>query len=230
MKVTVVIPAYNEERYIEQTLKSLHCQSIRAEEIIVVDNNSTDRTAEIAQKNGARVIRELKKGSQHALHAGISESKSDIICCTDADTLAPVNWIETIVNGFQNEPHIHAITGPCHYFEAPKFIEHGSKILSQLDRLGYKGELIGANFAIKKDHYLQIGGVDKDLPAGWDIELGQRIRKRGKLKYIRNLAVKTSGRRFHSKPIGVVLRYFLNYLGVSLKKKNLVVEMKDVRK
>lgn len=90
--VSVVIPAYNEERYLAACLTSLQKQTLKNFETIVVDNNSTDKTAEIARRFGAKVVKELKQGIIPARERGFREAKAEIIARTDADTIvAPYN-------------------------------------------------------------------------------------------------------------------------------------------
>ena len=75
MKVSVVIPAYNEEKYIVDCLKALSNQTIAPDEVIVVDNNSTDKTASLARQAGAKVITVLEPGITPARTAGFNAAK-----------------------------------------------------------------------------------------------------------------------------------------------------------
>jgi len=89
-KVSIVMPAYNEELSIRKTIKEIK-QSIKnikkyKFEIVVSNNNSTDKTEEIAKKEGARVVFEKRKGYGHAYKKGLSEVKGDIIITSDADS------------------------------------------------------------------------------------------------------------------------------------------------
>ncbi len=84
-KVTAIVPAYNEEDKIEKTLQSLR-QIPEIEEIIVVDDGSEDRTAEIAQKNGVEVIKMGKNtGKSRAVYQGLFHSSHDLVALVDAD-------------------------------------------------------------------------------------------------------------------------------------------------
>lgn len=82
-KISVVIPAYNEEKGIVKVIDDFSQPYI--DEIIVVDNNSNDRTAEFAKKKGARVVMERKQGYGYALVRGMKDAKGDIIVLTEAD-------------------------------------------------------------------------------------------------------------------------------------------------
>lgn len=83
-KVSVVIPAYNEEETIKEVITGY--KSIRiVDEIVVVDNNSKDKTAQLARGAGARVVRETKQGYGYALQKGMREARGDIIVLTESD-------------------------------------------------------------------------------------------------------------------------------------------------
>jgi len=82
-KVSVVIPAYNEEKSISRVIKDFSKSYV--DEIIVIDNNSTDRTGKLAKKCGAKVIREAKQGYGFAIRRGLKEAKGSIIIVTEAD-------------------------------------------------------------------------------------------------------------------------------------------------
>lgn len=227
-KISVIIPTYNEEKFIVNSLHSIMLQSRQPDEILVVDNNSTDNTAEIAKKFGAKIIKESKQGPQFAVATGFACATGDIVCGTDADTIVPTNWIEKI-EAIITANHC-AITGPCSYPDAPTAIQIGAEVLPKFYGFGYKGEMIGANFAFWKKLYDKIGGINTDF-LSWDIDLGDKARKIDKLYYDPKLVVSTSGRRFHGKNIGKVLaKYYVNYLGVKFNKPNLISQFPYLEK
>lgn len=84
-RISLVMPAYNEEETIEDTIKGFKLIP-EVKEIVVVDNNSTDRTAEIARKLGARVVRESKQGYGYACQKALREGKEDLILLTESDS------------------------------------------------------------------------------------------------------------------------------------------------
>lgn len=115
--VSVVIPAYNEEKLLGRCLESLHNQHLAPHEIIVVDNNSSDRTAEIAAQYGAIVVSEKRQGIAWARDAGFDRASGDIIARCDADCVAPPTWIETITRYYEKQApdDWRAITGMGRY-------------------------------------------------------------------------------------------------------------------
>lgn len=86
--VSVIITAYNFERYIEAAVKSVQSQTLPVSEIIVVDNNSTDKTVEIAGKLGVKVVEERRRqGTSAARNAGIRESRYEWLAMLDGDDI-----------------------------------------------------------------------------------------------------------------------------------------------
>lgn len=117
IRVSVVLPAYNEEKILARCLASLESQTITPYEIIVVDNNSTDATAQIAKDHGVIVISEARQGIAWARDAGFHTASGDIIARMDADCIAPPEWIERITGYYQSTPQQEwrAITGTGYY-------------------------------------------------------------------------------------------------------------------
>jgi glycosyltransferase involved in cell wall biosynthesis len=97
LTLSIVIPAYNEEHHLRACLDSIARQTILPDEVIVVDNNSYDRTAEIARSYPfAKIVRETHQGLVHARNRGFNVATSDIIGRIDADTVLPRTWVEHI--------------------------------------------------------------------------------------------------------------------------------------
>lgn len=102
-KITCVIPARNEAKTIESVIAALIAIKV-IDNIIVVDNNSSDATAAIATKAGAIVVKETKTGFGYALHAGFNMVEDGIIIKTDAD-IRNFNgmWILKMLNALDND-------------------------------------------------------------------------------------------------------------------------------
>ena len=90
------MPCYNEERGLPQVFRDLDLKIV--DEVIAVDNNSTDRTAEVARGFGAKVIRETKQGYGAAYKAGLRNAAGDIIVTMDADGTYPRNFIPILLD------------------------------------------------------------------------------------------------------------------------------------
>jgi glycosyltransferase involved in cell wall biosynthesis len=96
-KITVIIPCLNEERGIEKILQAM---PEFVDEIIVVDNNSTDRTAEVAQGLGAKLIREEVRGYGRSYRRGFAAATGDLIVTLDGDHSYPVDALSYLVEAF----------------------------------------------------------------------------------------------------------------------------------
>jgi glycosyltransferase involved in cell wall biosynthesis len=111
-EISIVIPAYNEETTILQTLSSLAANTTnRTMEIVVVNNNSSDRTAELATAAGARCILETKQGITPARNAGLAAARGKYILNADADTIYPPDWIEEMVKPLTDSKKVAMVFG-----------------------------------------------------------------------------------------------------------------------
>ncbi len=99
MKISVLIIAHNEEKYIERCIKSLINQDQKPEEIVLISHNCTDKTIEIAQKYDAVTVIPFagESGVTHARIYGMKKVCGDIVCCIDGDTFATKNWVSSMV-------------------------------------------------------------------------------------------------------------------------------------
>lgn len=207
LKVSVVIPVYNEEKYIGACLESLIKQNVKPDEILVIDNNSTDNSINIIKNYPVKIVHETKQGMIPARDRGFNEARYDIIIRTDADTILPVNWIKRIKKVFDNED-IVAVSGPASFYDLPslvrsskskalslKFIMSYNKIVKQLLKHDC---LYGPNYAIRKQAWEQIKSsvcLD-DKKVHEDLDLAIHIAPLGKIKFMHSLVVKTSARRW----------------------------------
>lgn len=112
ISLSVIIPAYNEANNIAETLQALVANSRRPDEIIVVDNNSTDHTARVASSfPDVRVVHEPRPGVVHARTAGFDAATGDIIARLDADTVPSPSWCQTIIDAFTSDEQLTVVTG-----------------------------------------------------------------------------------------------------------------------
>lgn len=221
MPISIIIPAYNEEKLIFKCLDSLvKQQTDRDFEVIVVDNNSTDKTREIAEKYkdklNLRIISESQKGRGKARQVGFKKALGDMILSTDADTVVPPNWVEELVNSFK-EKDIVAVTGPCRINDCSWIINKIFNFLQPTAMILYRlifGHfwLSGFNFAIRKSAYVKSGGFNPDLNVQEDVELSFKVKKIGKIKFMSNLPVLFSGRRFKNGLIAGCIPYIKTFL------------------
>lgn len=112
VSVSVVIPAYNSEAFIAEAIRSVHAQTRPVEEIIVVDDGSQDKTAEISKSLGAVVISQSHRGISAARNAGISAARNEWIAFLDADDLWLPEKIERQSEAISLYPDVGLLT--CH--------------------------------------------------------------------------------------------------------------------
>lgn len=112
--LSLIIPAYNEENYIAGCLDAIARQTVMPDEVIVVDNNSSDRTAAVAASyKFVRVINEPRQGIVFARNTGFNAAQFDILGRIDADTHLHKNWVETVKHIAMAHDESIAFTGPC---------------------------------------------------------------------------------------------------------------------
>src|SRR3954454_14420513 len=119
-RYSIVVPCYNEADYIAATIASLRGQTYTGSyEIIVVDNNCTDGTADIARASGARVVAEPNRGVCWARQRGTEASAGDIVISADADTTYAPGWLARIDRSFGAGDRVAMVAGPCRYVAGP---------------------------------------------------------------------------------------------------------------
>jgi glycosyltransferase involved in cell wall biosynthesis len=134
LHVSIFIPAYNEERYLNIVLDSVAAQTTTPDEVIVVDNNSTDGTAAIARSyRFVKLVSEQQQGKGHASHRGFLTAQSELVARIDADTILEPDWIETALQYFSTHDEVAAITGKCYFYDYPT-----KRLLSALQAFAYQ--------------------------------------------------------------------------------------------
>jgi len=109
MRISVVIPTLNEERFIELCLSSLVAQTVKPFEIIIVDAGSTDRTVELARKYTDKIIYSSVANVAFQRELGVSHASGDYILLADADTVFPSDAVERMLENF-SDPSVAAVT------------------------------------------------------------------------------------------------------------------------
>jgi len=237
MKISLIICAYNEENYIQACLESaLKNSPGKFHEIIVVDNNSTDRTKDIAEKiSGIRVVTELQKGPNHARQKGFEVATGDILAFIDADTRMPEGWIDVAINEFTNNPEMCCLSGPYFYYDFSKWQQFLSSIYWYVLAypiyllIGYMA--IWGNFVIKKEVLEKMNGIDTSIPFyGDDTNIARRASKHGKVKFKLDFAMPSSARRLTKEGmIKTAFLYVINFFSQVLIKKTVTNSYKDIR-
>ncbi|MEA3239277.1 MAG: glycosyltransferase [Candidatus Bipolaricaulota bacterium] len=217
--VSVVVPARNEEELLPRCLSALRQQQFDDFEIVVVDSASTDRTRQVAQSFGARVIRVEEPGVGRARQAGFEAATGDIIVSTDADAISKPDWLQQTVVPFTN-PLVIATFGSIELTGQRIWTRLGYAIFSGFQAVNLRvGRPLfcGPNFAVRKNTFLDVDGfkVNGEFPdEAEDVQLAQKLKKRGKIVFLPGNKVIVSSRHLDK---GQGLRYTGHHLGVYLK-------------
>jgi len=210
----VVIPAFNEERYIGRTLEHLQAaanvlasRTDSVAEILVVDNDSTDRTAALARERGARVVRESEHNIGKVRNTGARMTRHDVLVFVDADTLVPRELLLRIAQQMR-DPRCAggAVDVRLHpkRFAVRAYLEM-CRGIAAIGRVA-----MGACQFCRRDAFMAAGGYDETVYVGEDVEFGWRLHSAA-LRHglttcmVRDLHVTTSSRRFDSWPLWRVL-------------------------
>jgi peptidoglycan-N-acetylglucosamine deacetylase len=243
--ITVVIPAYNEEKYLPRCLEALKSQDFQKPvEILVVDNCSTDATVQIAKSYGARVIREKRKGQLFAKQTGALSATAEIVVILDADNAPSESWLSCIYSAFEDNKNSNVVAmTKCYTYpeDTPIWYMVPSEFIPSLlayfpKNVGSIPVIWGGNVAFLKSSFIECGGYDitSVSPAETELGLGAKLRKQGRIIWNPGMDVRTCGRRMAKGPVHNILEFGLRdywggYVLHKLTKKNLKKQMKDIR-
>ncbi len=243
MKISFIIPAYNEEKTLGICLEAIqHAlkQVTVPHEIIVVNNASTDKTAVVARSvAGVMVIDEPQKGIVWARRAGSLVATGDLLANIDADTMMPEDWVKKVLQEFKQDPELLALSGPHIFYDVSRFTALTSHFFyivgyafDQICKLFNAGAMLqGGNFILRREAYERIGGYNTAIEF-WaeDVDIGRRVNKIGKVKWTFKLPMKASGRRFVQQGLWATgMRYCINFIWAAFFKKPFSQKYADVR-
>lgn len=217
MKISIVIPAYNEEERIKDCLDSLMKQTRIPDEIIVVDNNSTDQTGKIARKyKGVKVVLEKEQGIIPARNTGFDSASGDIIARCDADTILPSNFAENIVKDFETNSEAVGVSMPVTFYDMPvvrrlKKLYYPYMFIPKII-LGYY-TLVGPGMAVRKEIWKKVRReLCRDArEVHEDVDVSMHIVKHGKIHHDPDILVMASGRRAMYRPWSFFGEYTLRF-------------------
>lgn len=209
--ISVVVPTLNEEKYLEDCLKSLKNQTFKDYEIIVSDGNSDDNTVKIAKKYADNVIITEREGLPAGRNAGARAAKGDIFVFMDADTIASKNVLADIADTIKNKK---VVGGVCAFYpykgtRIDQFLYRIVNLISFLSiNLGIYIYNPGICLFSRKKTFIREGGYRPDLVYCEDTDFVVRLKKHGKFVRL-STPVFTSLRRVQKKGI---LRSSLSYI------------------
>ena len=200
--VSVIVAAFNAEKTIARCLDALLVLDYPDYEVIVIDNNSTDRTAEIVKKYEVTYLLEEKKGWPAARNTGIEYSKARFIANIDADCFAEKEWLKRLMHGLLVNPSVGGTIGKTKVEEGKKLIE---RYYAQADPFNFEKHIGktsyvswgGGNNAYRKEVFEKAGYYDSErYVSGADIEFHERVAAQSNLtiKYVPGAVIYHSAR------------------------------------
>jgi glycosyltransferase involved in cell wall biosynthesis len=221
LTITTIVCAYNEADYIGPCLHSLLSQTRPPDQLLVVNNASTDETATIAASvPGVRVVDEPRKGLVRARETGRTAAISDLLVYLDADCRAPLQWLERVERRFLRRPDLVALSGPYRFYDWDwlgraliRAYDWSLAPLTQLlvyRALGMGTLFYGGNFAVRREALDAIGGFDTRIEFhGEDTNLGRRLVMVGPVTMASDCWLHTSARRYRTMGKGRVFRLYV---------------------
>jgi glycosyltransferase involved in cell wall biosynthesis len=195
MRFSIVIPTFNRIQTLQQTLEALARQTHDDFEVIVVDDGSTDHTAEMVTREfpSVRLIRQPNLGPAAARNRGIQAANGESVAFTDDDCVPPPDWLARLADGYARYPHVAGVGG---YLEAPDSVLRAN-ILAEYERSigrdeygARESEVLASfecpaggtnNMSYRRAILIQAGGFDETFPhaAGEDADLKWRVCRTG---------------------------------------------------
>ena len=244
MRLSFVVPAYNEEAYLPACLESILAQTRElgdAVEIIVVNNASSDHTLQVAMGYaGVRVVDEPRKGLTFARQAGFAASTGELIANVDSDSRLTEGWVATVLKEFAAEPKLVALSGPFIYYDMSPSQRVSVRVFYLIAYLVYAvnrwvlraGSMVqGGNFVLRRSALEQIGGFNTAISFyGEDTDIARRMNQVGKVKFTFELKMFSSARRLKKEGmLRIAGRYTINYFWTIFGKTPYTKEYTDIR-
>ena len=202
--VSVIIPTYNSEKYIQSCLTSLKEQNYKNIEVIVVDQSSSDKTQSIVTKNKVKLVT-LPKPKFYSpptasRNTGAKIAKGTILLHIDSDMQVSINLISEIVTRFNEDPKVGALI--IHEMDKTKGFWSKCKALER--RCYWGNDQIESARVVRKEIFNKAGKYDENLSSGEDFDIHRRYKKYAKIGFCENVIYHDLGEL---------------YLGKMLKKK-----------
>lgn len=207
--VSIVIPAYNEEKTIARTLSSI-CRNITtySVEVIVVNNNSKDNTAKLAEKCGVTCLTEVHQGIVFARNCGLAHARGRFVINADADTIYPLDWVQHLIEPLEKNINAAVTYGRFSFLPEKRtkrltyFLYESIADISRTLNKYLKDEAVnvyGCCSAFRREQALQVDGYNHPPGATEDGYLALKLRNGGfgKLFHVKKALVWTTDRRIH---------------------------------
>jgi len=244
MRLSFVVPAYNEEAYLPACLEAILAQTRELGdevEIIVVNNASTDRTREVALGYaGVRVVDEPRKGLTFARQAGFAASRGELIANVDSDSRLTPGWVDKVLKEFAGDAKLVSLSGPFLYYDLTPQQRVSVQIFYAAAFLVYvmnryvlrAGSMVqGGNFVLRRVALKKIGGFNTAIAFyGEDTDIARRMNEVGEVKFTFDFRMFSSARRLKQEGmLTIAARYTVNYFWTTFRKRPFTKAYIDIR-
>jgi glycosyltransferase involved in cell wall biosynthesis len=248
MRLSFVIPAFNEEGYLAGCLESILSQTRELPdsgkdivEIVVVNNASTDNTRQVALSYpGVRVVDEPRKGLTWARQAGFTASTGSLIANVDSDCRLTPGWLAQVLAAFDAQPSLAALSGPLVYYDLTPRQRFFVRVFYMTAFVTYLinryvlrvGSMVqGGNFVLNRSALEAIGGFNLNISFyGEDTDIARRLNQVGKVRFTFDLKMFSSARRLkHEGILTIAARYTINYFWTTFFKRPFTDTYIDIR-
>ncbi|ADW67242.1 glycosyltransferase family 2 protein [Granulicella tundricola] len=244
MRLSFVIPAYNEEAWLQACVESIQKQTQALNldaEIIVVNNASTDGTRALALSiPGVILVDEPRKGLTHARQAGFNRSTGALIANVDSDSRLTEGWVQQVLSTFASTPGLVALSGPVVYYDLTMLERQFVRIFYLQAWLVYAlnrwilrvGSMVqGGNFVIARPALEAIGGFNLAISFyGEDTDIARRLNEIGMVRFTFDLKMFSSARRLRKEGmLTTAARYTVNYFWTTFLERPFTNTHADIR-
>ena len=210
MMYSFIIPAHNEEKLLPRTMESIHEAAKglgEAYEVIVVDDASTDGTAQVAEQHGARVVRVEHRQISKTRNSGAAEARGEVFVFVDADTVISL----AVLRGVRENTPAGVVGGGAAVGFDGRLPLYG-RLLVPLFAFCYRhgGLAAGCFVYCTKEAFDAVGGFDEELFAAEEVTFSRAMRQRGRFVVLRE-PVMTSGRKLRTYSFLEVLRMIVSF-------------------
>jgi len=235
-EICLIIPAYNEGKFVGDCLESVQKYAPQLKEVVVVDNASTDDTADVvARYPGVRLVREPVKGLTRARQTGLDATSAPYVAYIDADCRLTPQWYARADHYLSTNPDAAVLSGPIKYYDGPLllkwFVVAIQWMLLPVTFLTARNWVLGGNFVAKRTALEAIGGFDASIAFyGEDADVGRRLISQGRSLFKMDFYCYTSARRMVKEGvIRTYARYTLNFIWHIFFKKSFTEAYTDAR-